>query len=123
MIFHPSVSAGKARNPFTAHPPIYFTGKPDSSKFISFNSVVAKKKVSLNWIVTDNQDIDQFEVERSVDGKTFVLVALIFGTDKAGIDNYYFIEKLKKSKTYYRVKTIAKNGTITYSRAILAGTN
>jgi len=72
-------------------------------------------------MVTENQEFSQFEVERSSDGKKFVLAALVFGTDKPGMDNYYFFEKIKKSKTYYRIKTITKNGSVNYSKVILAG--
>ena len=122
MIFPHSLSAGTYLNPFTAAPPFYFTTGNDTAKIISFNSITNRKKVSLNWIVAGNQEIEQFEVERSKDGKKFEVAALIFGTEKEGMDNYYFFEKLKKSKTYYRVKTIAKNGSVNYSKIILAGT-
>ena len=119
LLFHNSVSACI---PFTSTAPSFHLQHTDSSKIISFNSIINKKRVSLNWIVTGNQDIDQFEVERSTDGKKFQVVALIFGTEKSGMDNYYFFEKLKKSKTYYRVRTIAKDGSVNYSQIIIAGT-
>jgi hypothetical protein len=121
MIFHYLVSAQNSSTPFTATPPFYFSAGSQISKFISFNSIINKKKVSLNWIVSENQEVDQFEVERSTDGKKFVTAALVFGTDRTGIDNYYFFEKVKKSETYYRVKTITKNGLVNYSQIIIAG--
>jgi hypothetical protein len=122
MIFHHTVSAGTCLNPFTAARPSYFSTGSDTAKIISFNSITNRKKVSLNWIVAGNQEIDQFEVERSKDGKKFEVAGLIFGTEKEGMDNYYFFEKLKKSKIYYRVKTLAKDGSINYSKIIIAGT-
>ena len=122
MVFQHSVSAGSCFIPFATTPPHFIPAKTDSSRIISFNSVIHKKKVSLNWIVTSNEEINQFEVERSTDGKKFELAGLIFGTENAGMDNYYFFEKLKRSKTYYRVKTIAKDGSVSYSKVIIAGT-
>ncbi len=89
--------------------------KAHSVKVISFNSSVSNNKVLLNWAVGENQDADKFEVERSTDGKTFEMAALVFGTDKADTDDYMFYEKAKKVKTYYRVKIIGKDGSVDYT--------
>jgi len=121
MIFHHSVSAQQLATPFTATSPSYFSATATSSKIISFNSIINRKKVLLSWTVGENQETDRFEVERSTDGKKFVFAAMVFGTDKAGIDYYQFYEKMKKAKTYYRVKTVAKDGTVSYSYTIMAG--
>jgi hypothetical protein len=121
MIFHQTVSAQKSSAPFTATPPFYFSAGYSTSKIISFNSIVNRKKVLLSWTVGENQETDRFEIERSTDGKKFVTASLVFGTDKAGIDYYQFYERIKKSRTYYRVKTIAKDGSVSYSRIIIAG--
>ena len=110
MIFHQTVSAQRHSAPFTATPSSFLSASP-VAKLISFKSTTIKGKISLNWVVSDNQDADRFEIERSLDGKIFEMAALVFGTDKAGNDNYQFFEKENKSKTfYYRVKTIGKIG-------------
>ena len=75
----------------------------------------------LSWTVGENQETDHFEIERSTNGKTFKVAGLIFGTDKDGIDYYQFFEKMKKSKTQYRVKTIAKDGSVSYSQILFTG--
>lgn len=75
----------------------------------------------LSWTVGENQETDRFEIEKSTDGKKFKVAGLIFGTDKTGIDYYQFFEKMKKSRTHYRVKTIAKDGSVNYSQIIIAG--
>jgi hypothetical protein len=121
MIFHQTVSASKNSTPFTSTPPFYFSARSYTSKIISFNSILNKKKVLLSWTVGENQETDRFEIEKSKDGKTFKMAGLIFGTDKAGIDYYQFFEKMKKAKTYYRVKTVAKDGSVNYSQIIIAG--
>jgi hypothetical protein len=121
MLFHQTVSAHKNAIPFTSTPPFYFSAGSYTSKIISFSSLINKKKVLLSWTVDENQETDRFEVERSFNGKAFVFAAMVFGTDKAGIDYYQFFEKMKKSKTYYRVKTVARDGSVTYSKIILAG--
>jgi hypothetical protein len=120
VIFRQSVSARQYSTPFTSTPPFYFSVS-QSSKIISFNSIINKKKVLLSWTVGENQETDRFEVERSTDGKKFKMAAIVFGSDKAGIDYYQFFEKMKRSRTYYRVKTVAKDNSVNYSQIIIAG--
>ena len=72
----------------------------------------------LQWIVSENENAAQFEVEKSTDGKNFSMAALVFGTDKTATDNYQFYEKAGKKKVAYRIKIINKNQTIDYSSVI-----
>jgi hypothetical protein len=95
--------------------------KPHSVKVMSINSSISNKKFLLNWAIGTNQDADRFEVERSTDGKTFEMAALVFGTDKADTDDYVFYEIAKKVKTYYRVKIIGKDGSVDYTPVTTAG--
>ena len=120
MLLNQTVSAQNDSTPFTATSTTY-SSVTRSSNFVSFNSIINHKKVLLNWTVTQNQDTDRFEIERSVDGKKFVFAAMVFGSDREGLDTYQFYEKLKRSKVYYRVKTVAKDGSLTYSKIIEAG--
>src|SRR6187397_1116831 len=86
MIFHQTVSAHKNSTPFTSTPPFYISTRSYTSKIISFNSIINKKKVLLSWTVSENEETDRFEIEKSADGKTFKTAGLIFGTDKSGLD-------------------------------------
>ncbi len=104
--------------PFTATPPLHLAADSDTSIIVTFNSNISKSKVLLNWTVDENEATNRFELERSADGKVFKMAAMIFGTDKAGKDNYQFFEKLNKSRMYYRVKAVAKDGSIGYSKII-----
>ena len=72
----------------------------------------------LQWVVSENENAAQFEVEKSFDGKIFTMAALVFGTDKTETDNYQFYEKAAKKKVVYRVKIINKNQTVEYSPVI-----
>jgi hypothetical protein len=74
----------------------------------------------LAWTVTENQDAVQFEVQKSNDGKKFIMTALVFGTGKLDTDNYGFFEKAGASKTFYRIKAISKDNSIKYSEIITA---
>jgi hypothetical protein len=90
----------------------------DPAKFVSLNGSIVKNKVILEWQVAGNETADQFEVERSSDGKNFSMAALVFGTDKPETDQYLFYEKANPKKVLYRIKLIGKDQKITYSSVI-----
>ena len=89
------------------------------AKVVSINGSISKDKVILQWVVSENENAELFEVEKSTDGKNFSLAALVFGTDKAATDNYEFYEKKGKKKMIYRIKIINKNRTIEYSSVVV----
>jgi hypothetical protein len=126
MIFHQTVSASfnVTPSPFNcfASPAVTFSNASARPKIISFNSNSNKGKIILTWSITDNQDVDRFEVERSLDGKIFETAGLVFANYKSGTDSYQFFEKENKTKTYYyRIRIVAKNDSVDYSQAIMAG--
>ena len=105
----------------TQHPPPFSDADLpiiNSATFISFNGSLKNKKVSLEWKVGGNETAEQFEVEKSSDGKNYSLAALVFGTDKPVTDTYRFYEKMSRQKTTYRIKLVNKNKETVYSPAI-----
>ncbi len=118
MIFHQNVLA----SPRASSSSFTSSNAYLAAKILSFSSNASKGKTTLNWTITNNEDADRFEVEKSADGKSFETAALVFSTNKSGTDNYQFFEKENKSKTYYyRIRIISKNGSVEYSQAIMAG--
>ncbi len=89
-----------------------------SPTVINFIGNISNDRILLQWQVKENEGAEQFEIEKSADGKNFSLTALVFGTDKTENDSYWFYEKTKKSKLYYRVKMITKAKKIEYSPVI-----
>ena len=89
-----------------------------TARIIQFNGSYENNKMILNWVVSGNESADQFEVERSLDGKTFIMAALVFGTDKPNEDKYQFYEKAANKKVSYRIKLINKNKQAEYSVVI-----
>lgn len=119
LTLHQSSPAQSSSTPFTAISLPRISASP--VKIVSFESIVSNNKVLLNWTIEGNQEADQFEVEKSINGKPFVMAALVFGTGKTDKDDYKFYEKKTKAKITYRIKVIQKNGIITYSQVIAAG--
>jgi hypothetical protein len=116
-----SLPAQSSSTPFTAIPSFRISASP--VRIVSFAGIVNNNKVLLSWTIEGNQEADKFEVEKSIDGKPFVMAALVFGTDKTDKDDYQFYEKKTKAKITYRIKVIQKNGTISYSQVIEAVAN
>ena len=88
------------------------------AKLISINGNISNNKVFLNWVVGENETADQFEVERSMDGKNFTMAALVFGTDKPNTDYYLFYEKAGNQKVLYRIRLINKDKKEEYSPVV-----
>jgi len=87
----------------------------------SFQGTVnATNKVSLQWKVSNNKIVDQFEVQRSFDGQDFKTIGLVFSSEKIDTENYMFYETISAfGKVMYRLKMIDKDGHINYSRTLV----
>lgn len=118
IIYHPS-SSQTDLIPFTSPSPASSTTFSIApAKLIHIDGSYNNNKFILNWIVGENQTADQFEVEKSMDGKKFLLAALVFGTDKDDTDNYQFYEKAGNQTVLYRIKLINKTRETEYSRVV-----
>lgn len=106
---------------FHASPFTSTTTIPAVPSVMEIKAVIADQKVLLNWKAEENQLINLFEIEKSVDGKNFTLAALVFGTDKTAAEDYRFFEKNNGKKVTYRVKILSKDKQIYYSAPVTAG--
>jgi hypothetical protein len=88
---------------------------------VDLKAVVLNQKIQLNWKAEENESVNLFEVEKSTDGKTFTLAALVFGTDKATAEEYLYFEKNTGKKVTYRVKIVSKDKQVYYSTPVTAG--
>lgn len=95
---------------------------PISSKNISLLGNINKnKKVTLNWTVAENESINNFEIERSTNGRDFKTIAVFLTSENNGIENYLFYETVKTGKVMYRLKIITKQNGMAYSSVIKPG--
>jgi hypothetical protein len=114
IAYHPA-DVQSDRAPFTS-PSSTMAIAP--AKLINITGSVSNHKVILNWVVAENESADKFEVEKSTDGKTFTMAALVFGSDKSETDNYQFYEKAGNKKVLYRIRMINKNQQAEYSAVV-----
>lgn len=88
----------------------------------SFQGNVNNNKANLQWTVAENETGYSFELEKSFDGVKFSTDALIFTTSKAGVENYSYKESIDRS-SYYRLRMINKDNSISYSKIIRLAAN
>ena len=89
-------------------------------QLVSFQGNMNKNnEVTLQWRVENNETTDQFEVQRSFDGKEFNTIGLVFGSEKQGTEDYMFYETIKADKVLYRLKMIDKANNANYSKILV----
>ncbi len=110
-----SLSAQNTASPIAAS---VVSVSPSTAVVNQLTCSVKKDRVLLNWTIDNNQSANQIEIEASTDGKNFAMAALVFGTDKDDTDSYAYYEKVKKAKTWYRLKIINKDGSVHYSAVV-----
>lgn len=100
-------------------------GGPLSVKYHSFFATLAGKEITCSWITEEEINNNRFELERSIDGRSFNLAAIIFSSEYNKdlrhsykyIDNYSSILTNQKM-LYYRLKQIDNDGKYSYSNII-----
>lgn len=81
-----------------------------------FTAQLKNNSVQLNWNTVNEQNISTYEVERSVDGRTFTSIATVRASNSSSyntIDN-----NPQYGINYYRLKVNEQNGKVNYSNII-----
>ncbi|OAQ37919.1 hypothetical protein A5893_16235 [Pedobacter psychrophilus] len=86
---------------------------------ISFKAKLVKSlsaTVQLDWRTTNEINTSKFEIERSIDGVSFIKIGTISSFNTAGIHDYNFVDYNPATGTaYYRLNQIDLNGANKYS--------
>jgi len=122
-----SISTGDG---MTRHTCIYF--KPFFDNWIvllpvnllSFTAREQSNGVLLNWSATNEQDIKNYTVQKSVDGKKWKDVRTLNGNGSHNVSNYTITDPEKNNFiVYYRLKHSDHRGLGTYSKVIVIGSS
>lgn len=97
---------------------------PVPVKLTSFTAAVKNNDVKLDWITASEMNNKGFDVERSVDGKTFEFVTFVKGAGNSNVKVQYvatdknaFVNANSKV-LYYRLKQVDLDGKFVYSNVI-----
>lgn len=93
-----------------------------SCEIITFKAALNNKVVNLDWTVLCRQEAESFTIERSLDGVSFSELQIINGRSIINeVESYSTIDNIAGITSnffYYRLKTILKNGKISYSNIL-----
>ena len=94
--------------------------EPATAIIKNLHCKIQRDRVFVEWVINNNQLVDQIEIESSADGRNYVIAALVFSTEKIGSDAYNFCEKAPEGNLYYRLRIVQKDQTIRYSEIVSA---
>jgi Secretion system C-terminal sorting domain len=87
-------------------------------KLTSFDSKLVSSKVVLDWACSEQINFSHFIVERSINGKDFNQVTMIFGNENPSEYKYSYSEAVNANAAgliYYRLKMVDIDGSAKYS--------
>jgi hypothetical protein len=86
-------------------------------QLLSFNAAKTDDgKAKIWWVISNENNVSNYLVERSLNGKDFLQIALLKAN---GASNYEFNDsKLLDATTYYRVKFVDNSGNFKYSNVV-----
>lgn len=89
-------------------------------ELLSFSAKAAAENVLLNWTTASEKNNDYFEVERSVDGRSFDYLEKVKGAGTTTLARHYQTSDKNPINgiNYYRLKQVDFDGTTTYSEIV-----
>jgi hypothetical protein len=90
-------------------------------KFASITAEIVSKNINkINWKVENEINVSNYEIEKSVDGRSFILmgnIASSFNNGQSG--SYQFLDSLVVSDdVFYRIKSVDFDGEKSYSNIV-----
>ncbi|MBL7734863.1 MAG: hypothetical protein JNL51_05355 [Chitinophagaceae bacterium] len=94
-------------------------------RLLSFQAKATEKQVELSWSATNENDMQSYTLQKSIDGQSWTDITTIQRSAKAAISSYAAVDNEKNEGTvYYRLKQTDIKGDLSYSRILkIAGTD
>jgi len=74
--------------------------------------------VDVDWQVTNEKNMNQYQVERAIDGVNFNSESTVVATNSGNSTYKWVDEKILPGIYYYRIRCVAVNGKIEYSNIV-----
>jgi len=75
----------------------------------------------LSWALANNEVINKFELQKSVNGRDYITIAIVPASQKRGAESYSYDEATNNTdKVMYRLKMLSNGQEVYYSKIILA---
>jgi len=92
------------------------TVQPLPVNFLSLDVQKDWNGARLSWKIEAQVNVQQYEVEKSVDGRRYTRVGVVAATDAS---QYSFTDQMVSGKTWYRIKSVDQDGRYKYSSIII----
>jgi hypothetical protein len=89
---------------------------------LEFKARLNGSVVDLLWITESEINVDRFEIQRSTDGVSYIVVGEKPALNSLNRNTYYLTDKQPLPINYYRLKLIDKNGTYRFSKIVVVNT-
>ena len=85
--------------------------------FLHFTATGIKNKITLDWKVRMEHDLDYYQLERSSDGRQFEPLTKVMAKPAASVNSYAYDDYNVRTNTryYYRINCMGKDGSKMYS--------
>ena len=89
-------------------------------ELLSFKGKATQSGIELEWETASESNNDRFEVERSLDGKSFDKIGSVDGAGTTSVkQNYSYTDYVTRAGTfYYRLRQVDHDGTYDYSKTV-----
>ncbi len=90
---------------------------------LSFNAYKLGKDVQVQWLTSNEHNMNYYDVQRSLDGSSFTTIATNQARNQS-INTYYYIDAISTmiiqpiGGLYYRLRSVDLNGNIAYSKTV-----
>jgi hypothetical protein len=111
-----SIAGSKASNRFYI---VFGKGRPLPVTLSSIRAYQHNTGINVDWSVSQQLNMDKYEVEKSLTGINFNTSGTIAATSTTGSENYSWFDATPNiGANFYRIKMIDNNGVYTYSQVV-----
>jgi hypothetical protein len=94
-------------------------GIPLASELLGFNGKLINGYSNLYWSTTHEEENITFEIQKSLDGLSFVKMKTVKGNNTASVNYYSLVDSVPVAgNAWYRVVLVNKKGDVKYSHII-----
>ncbi len=88
-------------------------------EWLSFYGERREDDIYLIWETAEEENVDRFEIEKSIDGYEFIKIGEVNPAGNGGLNSYQFIDRgAQISSIYYRIKEVDFDGNADYTDII-----
>ena len=99
---------------------IFTYNNPLPVTFTSIKAIQQNKDIAVGWTVSNQQNIKQYEVEKSTDGINFAKAATqnVVGANDSSASYTWLDNNPLAGDNFYRIRSLSNNGDIKYSETV-----